>query len=132
MAVYYSTKHVLVVDDTLSIRRSICKALQAEGCECRQAANGAAALEQLRNEHFDLVLTDYQMPVMNGLEFMEKLTYRLDSQDVPFIILMTGVYNEEVYEQARKAGASLVLQKTCDLHQLIAQVMKVFTSKPDS
>ncbi|HNP31183.1 MAG TPA: response regulator [Nitrospirales bacterium] len=45
MAVYYSAKHVLVVDDTLSIRRSICKTLQAEGCECRQAVNGTAALE---------------------------------------------------------------------------------------
>ncbi|MDT3779774.1 hypothetical protein PJI16_19625 [Nitrospira sp. MA-1] len=45
MAVYYSAKHVLVVDDTLSIRRSICKTLQAEGCECRQAVNRTAALE---------------------------------------------------------------------------------------
>lgn len=132
MAVYYSAKHVLVVDDTLSIRRSICKALQAEGCECRQAVNGAAALEQLKKEHFDLVLTDYQMPLMNGMEFLEKLTEQQDSHDSPIVIIMTSALDEAVQNQAMKAGASLVLQKTCDLHQFVAQVMKVFAPKSDS
>jgi len=73
MAVNYGTKHVLVVEDTPSIRRSICKALQTEGCECRQAVNGFAALEELKKEYFDLVLTDYRMPLMDGMEFLEQL-----------------------------------------------------------
>jgi CheY-like chemotaxis protein len=132
MAVYYSAKHVLVVDDTLSIRQSICKAMQAEGCECRQAVNGAAALEQLKKEHFDLVLTDYHMPLMDGMEFLEQLTEQQDSDDSPLVIMMTSDWNDAVQKQAMKAGAFLVLQKTCDLHQLVARVMKVLAPKPDS
>jgi two-component system, chemotaxis family, chemotaxis protein CheY len=132
MAVYYSARHVLVVEDTLSIRRSICKVLQAEGCECRQAVNGAAALEQLKKEHFDLVLTDYHMPLMDGMEFLKQLTELHDSEDFPLVIMMTSDWDDAVQKQAMKAGASLVVQKTCDLHQLVAQVMKVFAPKPDS
>jgi two-component system chemotaxis response regulator CheY len=125
MAVYYSAKHVLVVDDSLSIRRSICKALQAEGCECRQAVNGAAALEQLKKEHFDLVLTDYHMPLMDGMEFLDQLTEQRASDDSPLVIMMTSDCHEAIQQQATKAGAFLVLQKTCDFHQLVSQVMKV-------
>jgi two-component system chemotaxis response regulator CheY len=132
MAVYYSAKHVLVVDDTLSIRRSICRALQAEGCECSQAVNGAAALEQIKKEHFDLVLTDYHMPLMDGMEFLEQLTEQQDSDDSPLVIMMTSDCDAAVHKQAMKAGAFLVLQKTCDLYQLVAQIMKVLAPKPDS
>jgi two-component system chemotaxis response regulator CheY len=131
MAVYYSAKHVLVVDDTLSIRHSICRALRAEGCECRQAVNGAAALEQLKNEHFDLVLTDYHMPLMDGMEFLKQLTERQDSGDSPLVIMMTSDEDDALHTQAMKAGASLVLKKTCDLRQLVTQVMKFLTEKPD-
>ncbi len=130
MAVYYSAKHVLVVDDMLSIRRSICKALQAEGCECRQAVNGAAALEQLKREHFDLVLTDYHMPLMDGMEFLKQLTEQHDTGESPLVIMMTSDWDDAVHKQAMKAGVFLVLQKTCDLHQFIAEVMKVFSPKP--
>ena len=126
------TKHVLIVDDTPSIRRLICKALQAEGCECRQAENGFAALEQLKKEHFDLVLTDYHMPLMDGMKFLERLAEQLDSDDSPLTIMMTSDCDAAVQHQAIKAGAYLVLQKTCDFHQLVSQVMKVFTLKPNS
>jgi len=129
MAVYYSAKQVLVVDDSLSIRRSICKALQAEGCECHQAVNGTAALEQLKKEHFDLVLTDYHMPLMDRMEFLEQLTEQQASDDSPLVIMMTSDWDETVQKQAMKGGACLVLQKTCDLKQLVAQVMKVLTPK---
>ncbi|GJL68889.1 MAG: response regulator [Nitrospirales bacterium] len=131
MAVYYSAKHVLVVDDTLSIRRSICKALQAEGCECRQAVNGTAALEQLKNEHFNLVLTDYHMPFMDGMEFLDQLTEQQNSDDSPLVIMMTSDWDETLQKQTMKDGACLVLKKTYDLQQLVAQVMKVLALKPD-
>lgn len=132
MAVSYSAKHVLVVDDTLSIRRSICRALQAEGCECSQAVNGAAALEQLKNEHFDLILTDYHMPLMDGMEFLKQLTEQQGSADSPLVIMMTSDEDDALHTQAMKAGASLVLNKTCDLRQLVTRVMKFLTQKPDS
>ncbi|MCA9423159.1 MAG: response regulator [Nitrospira sp.] len=131
MAVYYSAKHVLVVDDTLYIRRSICKALQAEGCECRQAVNGTSALEQLKNEHFDLVLTDYHMLLMDGMEILDQLTEQQNSDDSPPVIMMTSDWDETIQKQAMKAGAYLVLKKTYALQQLVAQVMKVLALKPD-
>lgn len=132
MAVYYSAKHVLVVDDTFSIRQSICRALRAEGCECRQAVDGASALEQLKDEHFDLILTDYHMPLMDGMEFLKQLTERQNSGDSPLVIMMTSDEDDALHTQAMKAGASLVLNKTCDLRQLVTRVMKFLTQKPDS
>ncbi len=131
MAVYYSAKHVLVVDDTLSIRHSICRALRAEGCECRQAVDGAAALEQLKKEHFDLIITDYHMPLMDGMEFLKQLSEQQDSGDSPPVIMMTSDWDDAVHNQAMKTGASLVLKKTCDLRQLVAQVVKVLNPTPD-
>jgi len=132
MAVNYVTKHVLVVDDTTSIRQSICKALQTEGCECHQAVNGFAAFEELKKEHFDLVLTDYRMPLMDGMEFLEQLAEQQDSVDSPLTIMMTSECDDAIQQQARKAGAFPVLQKTCDFHQFISQIMKVLARKPDS
>jgi CheY-like chemotaxis protein len=103
MAVYYSARHVLVVEDTLSIRRSICRALQAEGCECRQAVNGAGAFEQLKKEHFDLVLTDCHMPLMDGMEFLKQLTKQQDTGNSPLVIMMTSDWDDAIHKQAMKA-----------------------------
>ena len=132
MTVNYVTKHVLVVDDTPSIRQSICKALQTEGCECHQAVNGFAALEELKKEHFDLVLTDYRMPLMDGMEFLKQLAGQQESYVSPLAIMMTSECDDAIQQQAMKAGAFLVLQKTCDVHQFVSRIMNVLARKPFS
>jgi CheY-like chemotaxis protein len=72
------------------------------------------------------------MPLMDGMEFLEQLTEHQDSDDSPLVIMMTSDFDAAVHKQAMKAGAFLVLQKTCDLYQLVAQIMKVLAPKLDS
>jgi len=63
---------------------------------------------------------------MDGREFFEKWNEQQDSHDAPIVIMRTGVCDDAVHKQAMKAGASLVRQKTSDLHQCIARARKVF------
>ena len=67
---------ILIVDDSLPMRSVIKRTFKAAGygsAEFHEAANGRKALDLMKNNWIDLVITDYNMPVMNGLEFMTAL-----------------------------------------------------------
>src|SRR5579883_3493824 len=78
---------VLVVDDDATLLRSHARLLQHKGYAVTLAADGQAAVDALRSGMFDAILSDIQMPNMNGLELLE--TVRKVDLDVP-VILMTG------------------------------------------
>ncbi|NBA96592.1 response regulator transcription factor [Pseudomonas sp. R5(2019)] len=78
---------ILIIDDEYLIAEILGMALEDEGYEVVKAANGAKGLELIEQAQPHLVITDYMMPVMNGLEFAQKL--RQSDQRVP-IILMSG------------------------------------------
>jgi CheY-like chemotaxis protein len=65
--------NVLVVEDDRLNRNLICKVLRNEGHQVVEASDGAEALELLYGQHFDLVITDFVMPKLNGLKFVEQL-----------------------------------------------------------
>jgi YesN/AraC family two-component response regulator len=64
---------ILVVDDEDIIRDSLFYVLEKEGYEVQKAENGKTAYEKMLGEHFDLVITDIEMPVMKGTELLEKI-----------------------------------------------------------
>src|SRR5260221_14787307 len=64
---------ILIVDDEKNIRASLARGLRLEGYATLEAADGAQALECLKNEEVDLVILDLQMPVLDGIGFLEKL-----------------------------------------------------------
>jgi len=80
-------KRVLVVDDEIHIVHVVAIKLRNNGYEVISAENGSDALELACREKPDIVVTDFQMPVMTGLELVEKLRQNEQTKDVPVIML---------------------------------------------
>ena len=103
-------KQLLLVDDnrlTLLSLEAILK-VGGNGWRVVAARDGHTALDEIERQHFDLVVTDYQMPGMNGLELVEAVRGKLP--DVP-AILMTDHDSRELREDALRLGVSRVLDK---------------------
>ncbi len=112
---------VLVVDDSQTMRKIIVKSLRDAGfgdCEFAEAADGASALEALRKLEFDLVLSDINMPGMDGLALVRAV--RDDaaiSADLAIVMITTEGGLQKV-EQAIAAGANDYLRKPFSNEQL--------------
>ncbi|NWH04294.1 response regulator [Desulfobacter latus] len=99
---------ILIVDDSLPMRSVIKKTLGAAGyggSEILEAENGQAALEMMRHNWVDVVLTDYNMPVMNGLDFILKAKKEEMLRDIPFIVVSTEG-NKDRIAQFMESGAA--------------------------
>jgi two-component system chemotaxis response regulator CheY len=118
---------VLVVDDSSTMRRIIANALKKAGCdEIVEAGNGAEGLQQLSASKVDLVVTDWNMPVMNGLEFVRELRTMSESATVPVLMVTTNAEGADV-SGAKEAGVNDYVVKpfTADtLTEKINAVMK--------
>ncbi|AKQ65229.1 Chemotaxis regulator - transmits chemoreceptor signals to flagelllar motor components CheY [Myxococcus hansupus] len=101
----------LVVDDSQAMRRSIMYALQRlSGVVCTEAQDGAEGLKKLTQARFDLVLTDINMPLMDGLKLISHIRQASEHRDVPIIVVTTeGAAADR--ERAMKLGASAYLVK---------------------
>ncbi len=80
-------RKVLVVDDEIHIVHVVAIKLRNNGYEVITAGNGAEAFELVREEKPDIIVTDFQMPVMTGLELVEKLRRSEATKDIPVIML---------------------------------------------
>jgi len=80
-------KKILVVDDEIHIIHVVAIKLRNNGYEVVSAENGAEAYELALSEKPDIIVTDFQMPVMTGLELVEKLRQSEQTKDIPVIML---------------------------------------------
>jgi two-component system chemotaxis response regulator CheY len=101
----------LVVDDSQAMRRSIMYALQRiPGIVCTEAQDGADGLKKLAQGRFDLVLTDINMPLMDGLKLISHIRQATDHRHVPIVVITTeGAAADR--ERALALGASAYLVK---------------------
>jgi len=101
-----SGKRVLVVDDEIHIVHVVAIKLRNNGYEVLSADNGAEAFELACKERPDIIVTDYQMPVMTGLELVEKLRQRQETKDIPVIMLTARSFAipKEQQEDLRISG----------------------------
>jgi CheY-like chemotaxis protein len=101
-----SGKKVLVVDDEIHIIHVVAIKLRNNGYEVVTADNGAEAFEAALKEKPDIVVTDFQMPVMTGLELIEKLRQCEQTKDMPVIMLTARSFaiSKEQQESLRIAG----------------------------
>lgn len=119
---------ILVVDDAISLRQTLSLTLQKAGYQVIQAQNGAEALEQLqRHPEIQLVVSDLEMPRMNGFELLSHIQQNPKYIKIPVIIL-TSRSAEKHRQLAQELGAKAYLSKPYLEHELIATVANLINS----
>lgn len=106
-------KTCLVVDDSPVIRRVARRILEEFGFQVSEAADGMEALNHCRAEMPEAVLLDWNMPVMNGVEFL-RLLRREPGGDAPKVVLCTVESDREHIMEALEAGANEYIMKPFD------------------
>jgi CheY-like chemotaxis protein len=100
---------VLIVDDDPALLNVIGLYLESTGdISATLAHRGGEALDWMENEHFDVCISDFEMPGMDGISLLEEIRYR--GMDLPYI-LITGGRHGDVTARARTAGADQVIRK---------------------
>ncbi len=115
---------VLVVDDSPSIRQTIKITLSDAGHAITEAVDGKDGLDKAGAGGFDLVITDLNMPNMNGLEMIKALRAKSDLAGMPILFLSTES-DGAVKADAKSAGATGWLTKPFDPDRLVKIVAKV-------
>jgi two-component system chemotaxis response regulator CheY len=118
---------ILTVDDSPSIRQMIKVTLAPTGHTVIEAGDGAQGLEKAKASKLDLVITDLNMPVMNGLELIRALRVLPAFLGLP-IVFLTTESNEAVKLEAKKAGATAWITKPFKPDQLLSVVSKLVRS----
>ena len=108
---------ILVVDDNLAMADTLADILEAKGFTIYAAAGGVEALEILRKQPIDILLTDVKMPEMNGLEL-----YRKTRKAYPNLttIFMTAYSADDLIQQGMAEGVKTVLTKPLDIKFLLS------------
>ncbi len=117
-------KRVLVADDEPSLLHLVSLRLRRAGYEVLTASNGREALEKAQREHPDLVVTDYLMPGLSGLELCQKLRHDPKTADIPAIVLTVKGYDVEPHD-SRQSGVRRMLDKPFVPRDLLASVSEV-------
>lgn len=114
-------KQIVIVDDEPAVRRTVRSVLESSGYECREFENGAEALDWLTSHHADVIITDYQMPVMSGLQLLEKVTTLMNGK-TPKVIMLSGVIKDQEKYKAMELGAFTIIDKPCNFRELVVKV----------
>jgi len=113
---------ILIVDDEASQRELVAGFLQKQGHEVFLAGGGAEALERVKDARVDLVLSDFKMPGMSGLDLLRGV--KAVNPEIPFI-LVTAYGTVEMAVQAMKEGAVDYITKPLDLEELLVRIQRV-------
>jgi DNA-binding NtrC family response regulator len=113
---------ILVVEDGKSQREMLCEFLSDQGFDVSDADRGDKALERVKNDYFDLLLLDFKMPGMDGMQVLEEVKHINPEIDV---IMMTAYGTVETAVKAMKTGAADYITKPIELEELIILIEKI-------
>ena len=120
------SKSILVVDDTRSMRRMVSTVLQGAGYSVEEAADGAEALEKAKGRVYDLVVTDQNMPRMDGISLVRPLR-QLSQYDAVAVIVLSTETGADLKARGRAAGATGWMAKPFDPEKML-DVVRQFVS----
>lgn len=115
---------IMTVDDAATIRKMVAWTLKGAGHEVIEAADGVEALEAVTARKVDMIISDVNMPRMDGIELTRRLRARADCRSVP-IILLTTESDQEKKAAGKAAGATGWIVKPFSQDALLAVVSKV-------
>lgn len=120
----------LVVDDSITIRRIITNTLKTIGHnDVAEAVNGKDALDKLASDRIDFVITDWNMPEMNGLDFTKEVRGNAKTADLPILMITTRGTEADVIEALQARVNSYIVKPFTpqELKDKIDEVVKVTT-----
>lgn len=122
------TLRALVVDDSPAMRRNLVYALTRLGqqIECVEAQDGAEGLRKFHSEPFDLVLTDINMPLMDGLKLVSQIRKGKHHSQVPIVVITTESSAED-RSRAMELGASAYLVKPIQARDVLDTVKRLLS-----
>jgi two-component system chemotaxis response regulator CheY len=118
------TANILTVDDSVSMRMTTRLALSSAGYSVTEAVDGLDGLEKAKTRRFDAIITDLNMPRMDGLKMIEEMRRLPNQVGVP-ILFLTTESDAALKSRAKAAGATAWLTKPFDSDQLLKLVSKV-------
>src|SRR5580692_11568283 len=120
----WGLKKVLIVDDSVSMRQMVSFTLRQGGFEVVEAQHGQDALEKLKSVQVDLIITDLNMPVMDGITLIQNVRRQPAMKSKPILMLTTeGLAAKK--EQGKAAGATGWIIKPFDPEKLLQTIAKV-------
>ncbi|MBA4373964.1 MAG: two-component system response regulator [Thermodesulfovibrio sp.] len=119
-------KTILVVDDAGVMRQMNALTLKKEGFEVIEAVDGKDALLKMDGKQIDLVVTDINMPEMDGIELIRHLRGSSEHRFIPIIVLST-ISQEAKVQEGKEAGASGWIFKPYKPHELMGAIRKFIT-----
>jgi len=120
---------VLVVDDFATMRRIVKNVLKQLGYQnIEEAENGNEAYRLLQKNHHGFVVSDWNMPIMDGLEFLKQVRANPDLKDTPFLMVTAEAEKEKVVE-AIKAGVNNYIVKPFTPDTLQEKIDQIFVNR---
>ena len=115
---------ILAIDDTRTLRELLCRTLRQASYDVVEAENGEEGLRRFGDHRPDVVITDLNMPVLDGIEFTRAVRERPDGGAVPISILTTES-GAEIKAEGRKAGATAWMVKPFDPQRLLDMLARL-------
>jgi two-component system chemotaxis response regulator CheY len=117
------SKTIMIVDDSASMRHVVDIALRGAGYEVIEACDGGDAISKLSGRKVHLIISDINMPNMDGITFVKTVRTLAEHKFAPIIMLTTG-FVKSTREQAREAGIKAWMVKPFDKFQLLDMVAR--------
>ena len=115
---------ILAVDDSASMRQMVAFTLKSVGHQVMEATDGQDALNKAKSQRFDLIVTDVNMPIMDGISFIKNIRTHPNYKSTP-ILMLTTESSMDKKAQGKAAGATGWIVKPFNPDQLLAVVKKV-------
>lgn len=116
--------NILAVDDSSSMRQMVAFTLKGAGYQVVEAADGQEALNKAKSQQFDLIITDVNMPIMDGITFIKNLRGEANYKFTPMLMLTTES-SADKKSAGKAAGATGWIVKPFNPDQLLNTVKKV-------
>lgn len=120
---------ILIIDDDEEMSSLLRDFLKDEGYETDFANNGGAALRKMSQKPFDLVLTDYRMPGLTGLDILPEVK---KLQPAASVMMLTAFGSEELHDRSLERGADAYLEKPIGFQELRSLIDEMLFSKKKS
>jgi two-component system, chemotaxis family, chemotaxis protein CheY len=122
-------KKIVIVDDFKGVRSIVKEALEKKGYQVLEADNGEEAMKHFNGTQMDLLITDYDMPEMDGAKLIEKLRNTEKYMYIP-VIMLSGVRKERIEAKISHLNIACFIQKPFDIKHFYTVVERLAPMKP--